>query len=286
MGQVKGLFFSPTSIFLLGLLLCFSYLVYWQITPRLLRWIVFYGDDFSGVNWRTIDLAIVDPSHFTPSEISSSRTKFFAYLSIGEAEEYRDYWPLVRDQPFLIEKNPEWPGSHRVDIRSADWQSLLLTQLIPSLVRQGYHGLFLDTVDTASYLESLNPEKFSGSREALVQWIRTVHRQFPDLLLIPNNGLEFLEQYGDVIYGVGVEDLYTRHDFHENKNYPTPPEIRDGKERLLDQFRGRYHKAIFNILYEDSRDSPLAREAIRRSRKKGYLWYLTTVDLNKIGVLN
>ncbi|MBI4196894.1 MAG: endo alpha-1,4 polygalactosaminidase [Deltaproteobacteria bacterium] len=286
MGQVKGLFFSPTSIFLLGLLLCFSYLVYWQITPRPLRWIVFYGDDFSGVNWRTIDLAIVDPSHFTPSEISSSRTKFFAYLSIGEAEEYRDYWPLVRDQPFLIEKNPEWPGSHRVDIRSADWQNLLLTQLIPSFVRQGYHGLFLDTVDTASYLESLNPEKFSGSREALVQWIRTVHRQFPDLLLIPNNGLEFLKQYGDVIYGVGVEDLYTRHDFRENKNYPTPPEIRDGKERLLDQFRGRYHKAIFNILYEDSRDSPLAREAIRRSRKKGYLWYLTTVDLNKIGVLN
>lgn len=244
---------------------------------------VYYGSKVGPRNLSSVDLAILDPDQIVPREWKGSQTKFIGYLSVGEAESYRAHWPLVKEKKFLLQENPNWKGSYWVDIRSPEWQELLLERVIPPILDKGYGGLFLDTVDMAIYLEKKNSKKYAGSEEAMIGFIKEIKKRHPQLFLIMNNGLELLEALGGVIDAVAVEDLYTRYDFEKKQSLPTPPEEREYKERLLDPFLEKYKKPVLNILYETSSKTPLARESIRRSEKKGYHWYLTTVDLNQLG---
>lgn len=247
-----------------------------------MQWIVYYGEALKDRDLRGIDLAILDPNAVNPSSFENSKTTFIGYVSLGEAEPHRYYWPLVSQEKFLAEKNPVW-GSWLVDIRAKEWQSLLIETVIPNIFAKGYQGLFLDTVDTAAYLEDKDPQKFRGSKEGMISFVKELRRRWPDKKIFPNNGLELLDSYGEGIDGVVVEDLYTRYDFEKKVSGPTPPEEMREKEKFLDAFRKKFKKPVLNILYDTSDKTPLIKEAIRRSKKKGYEWYRTTVDLKTLG---
>ena len=79
------------------------------------------------------DLVVVDYSRdgddsaaFSPAEVEVMQRKpdggrriVLAYLSIGEAEEYRYYWqPGWHQRPpaWLDDENPNWPGSFKVSL--------------------------------------------------------------------------------------------------------------------------------------------------------------------------
>ena len=46
-----------------------------------------------------------------------------------------------------------------VDVRSDVWRNLLLNDIIPSILKNGYQGIFLDTLDSAEALERQDPVK-------------------------------------------------------------------------------------------------------------------------------
>lgn len=247
-----------------------------------MQWIVYYGETLKDRDLKGVDLAILDPNALTPSSFQSSKTAFIGYVSIGEAEPHRYYWPMVSSAKFLVEKNPIW-GSWLVDVRSPEWQKLLLETVIPNIFAKGYDGLFLDTVDTAAYLEEKDPIKFKDSKTAMIAFVKELRRRWPDKKIFPNNGLELLSDYGAVIDGVVVEDLYTRYHFEKKISEPTPADETGEKEKMLDAFRKKFNQPVLNILYDTSDKTPLIREAVKRSQKKGYEWYRTTIDLKTLG---
>lgn len=73
----------------------------------------------------------------------------WSYLSIGEAESYRDYWrqgDFTNNPPdYFIEVNPN-TSSTRVAFWDNDWQQVVLDR-VKNLLSQGYSGLYLDVVD-------------------------------------------------------------------------------------------------------------------------------------------
>lgn len=241
-----------------------------------LHWLVYYGSEYKAEIFQKLDLAILDPDNMIPP-VNKGQTKYIAYLSVGEADKNRSYWNLIADQKNLVESNPSWPGAYRVDIRSAVWQQLLLDKVIPEILKKGYDGLFLDNVDTPSYLEEKDAQKFRGAKEAMVQFVKNLRKKYPQMEIYPNMGLNLLEKYGQEIDGVVVEDLY---DPGYKKETPT-------REKQLDTFKRQFpNKPILNIIYDKSATppfSPLALGAIQRSEKKGYDWYLTILDLMSTG---
>lgn len=248
-----------------------------------MRWIVYYGHKISAEYLANIDLAILDPDAIQPKDLAPVPTRLIGYVSVGEAEESREYWPQAVEKDFLVEQNPDWPGAHRVDVRSPAWQALLM-QRIQHLIDVGYQGVFLDTIDTAAYLEEKD-SKYAGAKQAVVALVQAIHKKYPQFMIIPNNGLEFLMDYGAAIDGVVVEDLYTRYDFKRKRTIPTPLEESLAKEKLLDPFRQKYHKPVWTILYEKNRQAPVIKQAMARAKVKGYQWYVTTVDLNHLGLV-
>jgi len=250
------------------------------------QWICYYGSEISAAFLKKTQLIIADPDIIFPEIFPSEALPLFVgYVSVGEAEKYRWYWPLIKDKPWVLEENPNWSGNHWVDVRSEEWQELILDHMIPRLLNRGYQGVFLDTLDTGEYLEGKDPEKWKGSQKALVKLVKNIRRRYPQMIIIPNNGLSLLPSIERHVDGVVIEDLYTRYNFETKTCDRTPPSVTEDKETILDYFMRRMNKPVFVIHYAQERDQALADDAIRRSREKGYRSYTTTVDLKSIGKL-
>jgi cysteinyl-tRNA synthetase, unknown class len=109
-----------------------------------------------------------DGTALTNSEINSLKTKknggkrlVIAYLSIGEAEDYRYYWrsAWANNPPsWLVEENPDWPGNYKVAYWVKSWQNIIYgynTSYLKKITDASFDGVYLDIIDAYEYFESL-----------------------------------------------------------------------------------------------------------------------------------
>ena len=88
---------------------------------------------------------------------SGGRRLVIAYLSIGEAEDYRYYWQASwnQDPPaFLEAENPHWPGNYAVRYWEAAWQDLLFggsNAYLDRIIAAGFDGVYLDKIDSYEF---------------------------------------------------------------------------------------------------------------------------------------
>jgi cysteinyl-tRNA synthetase len=88
-----------------------------------------------------------------------------AYLSIGEAEEYRYYWRSEwkrRPPQFLERENPEWKGNYKVRYWMDEWQEIICGKAdgglfdksyLKRIIDAGFDGVYLDILDAAFHFE-------------------------------------------------------------------------------------------------------------------------------------
>ncbi len=204
-----------------------------------------------------------------------------AYLSIGEADPRRAYWNEVRGAPFLVEPNPSWPENVRVDLRDPQWQAVLLNQEIPRLLAMGFDGLMLDTIDTAPYLETKDPARFGGMRDALRELLRAIHQKFPRAPLIAN-GTEALVDAAPFVDGYVVEGVFATYDFGRRLYRQTTAEERTWKIAQIDQALAVARRPVFTIEYADVGDAALSGWAAGEAERHGFRPYVTVKDLNML----
>lgn len=248
------------------------------------RWACVYGKTISSGAWRTLDMVILDPDNFSVSEATGPLR--LAYVSAGEADERRGYWASVEGKPYVVEPNPEWPGAHRVDLRSMEWRELVDAQ-VSSALAKGFDGVMFDTFDVAEHLESSAPARFAGSVQSAADLILEVRRRHPHALIVVNNGLALLDKVTGAIDGVLVEDLYTNCMPGDKPCGPSNPETTSQKEPVLDRFLA-FGKPVFVLLYSrfSERRSKWVRRGAARSRKRGFYPYLTGPNLERLGVVD
>ncbi len=112
-----------------------------------------------------IDLFYEDAA-LSASEVASLKIKvnrgsrlIIAYMSIGEAEDYRYYWQTEweTDPPsWLAEENPEWPGNYKVRYWNKNWQNIICGKddsYLKKILDVGFDGVYLDISDAFEYFE-------------------------------------------------------------------------------------------------------------------------------------
>ncbi|MBN1619934.1 endo alpha-1,4 polygalactosaminidase [candidate division WOR-3 bacterium] len=93
------------------------------------------------------------------NKVSGGRRLVLAYMSIGEAENYRYYWKSewITDPPsWLGEENPDWPGNFRVEYWDPGWQSVIFgndSSYTKKIIDAGFDGVYLDIIDAFEYYE-------------------------------------------------------------------------------------------------------------------------------------
>jgi len=191
----------------------------------------------SGRDWIVLDAAFADNTPWEQADLDTIRSgkagrKVVAYLSIGEAEEYRPYWQSewvsngkrTADAPvWLGIENPDWKGNYQVKYWNADWQKLMLGAIDDAMAR-GFDGVYLDIVDgfetyeqgADGYLDDrMNPETKQTYRRDMVDWVKTIaaraRAKDPAALVIPQNGSQLAadKDFVEVISAQGIEDLFT-----------------------------------------------------------------------------
>ena len=84
-----------------------------------------------------------------------------AYLSIGEAEDYRYYWEDEYNgspPPWMLPENPKWEGNYPVKYWEADWQNIIALgedSYLDKIIEAGFDGVYLDIVDGYETFEEL-----------------------------------------------------------------------------------------------------------------------------------
>ena len=119
-----------------------------------------------------IDAFASDGSPFTREQINRLKKKanggkrlVIAYMSIGEAEDYRWYWNdlwvengvITSVAPaWLDDMNENWSGNYKVRYWDTDWQSLIYgndDSYTKKIMKAGFDGLYLDIIDAFQYYE-------------------------------------------------------------------------------------------------------------------------------------
>lgn len=244
------------------------------------------------------DLIVTDPTRdgsdatrLSPQEVAKLQAKpgggrriVLAYLSIGEAEDYRGYWQKEWKQTppaWLGPENPDWKGNYKVKYWMPEWQSVILGSPAAPLDRilaQGFDGVYLDIIDGFEFWQERGVPDAADRMVAFVRrlsaYAKTKH---PGFLVFPQNGdsLEERPGYLEAIDGIGREDLCFIGDQRQDAERTA-----EG-EKHLDVFVKAGKKVL---LIEYCRERKAVKEVYERARRKGYVPYCTVRPLDRLTV--
>lgn len=255
-----------------------------QPSERAAPWVVFYSDQAAPESLDQFDLLVLDSDAHPPLQPLIRRGKtILGYLSIGEVEEYRSFFAEVRAEDIFVQENRNWKGSHFVDLRDKRWPKRLLDQIIPGIIKQGFHGLFLDTIDNAIELERNDARKHAGMKSAAVGIVRQIRRRYPDLKIMMNRGYELLPEIERDIDMVLGESVFTTFDFNTQKYERVDQDVYLEQVRLLQEAQRRCPGLkVFTLDYWNPLDSAGIRRIYRTERANGFNPYVATIKLDRI----
>ncbi|RNC85453.1 MAG: hypothetical protein ED557_01375 [Balneola sp.] len=160
-------------------------------------------------------MVIIESDFYSKAEIAqmkSKGTKVLAYISLGEVDTNRWYYPKLMEGGFLG-KNKNW-GSSFLNLEDSLTRSILIDQVLPELTKKGVDGIFMDTIDSVSPYTSR-----SSLASYMVEMIREIRKRNPDLLLVQNAGLFLLEDTSEYIDGVLMEDIASGYNFEQGEYF-------------------------------------------------------------------
>jgi len=184
-------------------------------------------------------------------KLKVSGKKVFAYLCVGEAEDYRFYWQerFSSQWPdWIVRENPDWEGNYLVKYWEQAWKDILLLYM-DRIQSAGFDGLFLDKVD-AFY--DFKEEEFPGidkkeeMKKLLLYLLEKNKREGKNFQVILNGGEEIALEDSSIreeSIGILVESLYTNGNNQERSTPEYEPREKDLK--TLD----RAGKKVFILEY-------------------------------------
>ncbi len=93
---------------------------------------------------------------------NGARRLVIAYLSIGEAEDYRFYWKEEYDKnppDWIVGENPRWEGNYPVKYWTIKWQDIIATgkdSYLKRILSAEFDGVYLDIIDGYENFEDID----------------------------------------------------------------------------------------------------------------------------------
>ena len=251
-----------------------------QSTP----WLVYYADKAPLATFDAYQLLVLDSHYHPPLRPLADRGKtLLGYLSLGELAQHRPYFPAVKAEGLLLVENSNWPGSFFVDVRDRRWTERVIVELIPALLRKGFDGVFIDTLDNPPHLEREDPTRYRGMTAAAVRLVRTIRLHYPHIKIMLNRAYELLpEVAGDIDMVLG-ESVYADYDFEARRYQRVDEALYQSQVAMLQDAQQRNPALrVFTLDYWDPNDTQGLREIYRRQRAQGFSPYVATIALDEI----
>ena len=246
------------------------------------------------------DLVVIDYSNdrrynmewpLPPADVATMQQRpdgrrriMLSYLSVGEAEDYRNYWqwewleaPANRPS-WLGNENPEWEGNYPVKFWDVGWQSMMFggpEKYLDSIIRAGFDGVYLDRVDVYSEWGKTNPKAETEMVKFIERLSAYARRLNPEFMIIIQNGEELVRHASvrKAIDGVAKESLF----YGVNGADVANPEAEIGFS--LGHLRTARKAGGLVLLVEYAKADAARAEISRRAAMEGLPLLLTHRDL-------
>lgn len=175
-----------------------------------------------------------------------------AYIDIGQAEDYRDYWgedwvaptAIQRGSPdFLVTIDPDgWSGNYPVAFWRQAWKTIWLGSqgIIATLARYGFDGVYLDWVeayDDDAVIDAAEQDGVDPAFEMIefIEEIGSAGRAVdPEFLVIPQNAPYLIDsapsRYAAAIDALAVEDTWYHGDGDADWDDPRAGDLHERHE--------------------------------------------------------
>ncbi len=259
-------------------------------------WVYWLSDvDLKAISTARPPITVIDYSQdgspegeFSGTEIQQLRSVLpdpglvIAYMSIGEAEDYRYYWQSdwkPGEPDWLDSVNPDWEGNFKVRYWDPEWQSVVFggkNAYLDRILAAGFDGVYLDIIDAYEFFTERGRETAQAEMVEFVTAIGEYARERrPGFLVIPQNAPELAlrSDYLAAVDGIGIEGVYFGYD---EQDAPTMESITAGLEYILGVWIDA-GKLVLTVDYATSPDK--VRNAYERAASQGFTPTVTDVDL-------
>lgn len=262
----------------------FLFLTFANLSAQVERWVIYNSDEASISDFEPYQLILLDPdSHPSIKALKERGKTILGYISLGEAEDKRTHFEMAKRAGLLLQENKNWKGEFSVDIRKKEWTKILVEQVIPYILHQGFDGLFLDTLDNAEALEEQDPVKYKGMKEAAINLVQTIRLHYPQIQLMTNRGYFVLPKVANIINMALGEDLMTTYDFKTKKYLMQPEtEVAGQIKALKDAQKINPKLQLLSLDYWYPEQTDVIKSLYEEERKKGFIPYVGTIRLDKI----
>ncbi len=253
--------------------------------------------DLTEIGATAYDLVVMDyaadgseATEFTAAQVEALKHSpggdkiVLAYMSIGEAEDYRFYWQAgwtPGNPAWLDEENPDWAGNYKVRYWDPAWQAIIFGYT-DRLLDAGFDGAYLDIIDAYEYYACQGRATAAQEMADFVAAIRAHARaRDPDFYIFPQNAPELADMipaYLDSVDGIGHESVYYG---YEEDDVMTPPDVTAWTESQLDLFADA-GKLVLTIDYATTQAH--VDETYARSQAQGYLPFCTVRELDQLTI--
>lgn len=268
--------------------------------------------DLAAMGNSKYDLVVIDYSNngteagrFSAQQISELKNSpggsklVLAYMSIGEAENYRWYWQNAWDAnndgapdpgapSWLGPVNPQWPGNYKVQYWDPAWQSIIYgssQSYLDKIIEAGFDGVYLDIIDAYQYWgpggqsglgRQTAEQEMVDLVKALANYAR-VTKGKADFGVFPQNAEELSSHsdYVSAVTGIGREGTWF------NDNVPNSAAQISAATANLDVFK-QAGKLVLVIDYVTQQ--ALIDEFYSKATAKGYAPFATTRALNVLTI--
>jgi cysteinyl-tRNA synthetase len=221
------------------------------------------------------DLLIIDPDDYTKKEISflTRKKQVLAYLSVGEAEEYRKYFSTLNKE-IIVKENEEWKGNFPIKFWHEDWKKTLF-KYAEEIAEKGFDGFSLDVVDVWEAYENkqLYKEKMA---QLLIELSDHIQKKFPERIFLIHNSHQLFE----------FEEIMLRYTgILQEGLYETWMKEKPDQWWLEEKFQAlsRLQKAgKFIALLEYTRDKTKMRQIKEAAKALGFFPSFSVKELDKI----
>jgi len=225
---------------------------------------------------KTYRLIIVEPDHYSKLEVNALNSddhKLIAYVSLGEVDSTRWYFPLMENYGFLG-VNPNW-GSCHLDLSQKEVRDILIKKVIPNIMIKGFDGLFFDNVDgVGDFTER------SHLQDELVLLIGEIREAYPEAFLIQNAGLFLLGETREFVDAVLVESVASSYSFEDSTYNLADDSTYEEKMRVLNQYADSLN--ITFLIIDFINNIVLRHQVEERLQSERHPYFLSNIELIKL----
>jgi cysteinyl-tRNA synthetase len=179
---------------------------------------VLQGVDPAKIAKAPFDVQVVDTENdsgvpFTGAQVSvmkSGGSQVLGYFSLGEAENYRDYFSTL-SKSIIGPRDRDWPGDFHVAYWTPEWKAIA-EKAIDQMISAGYNGVYFDVVDEfySSWAKNHDPHAEQDMVNLVVSLKQYAVSKDPGFKVWVNGAEELLDHtnYVNAIDGMFKEEVY------------------------------------------------------------------------------